>query len=120
MKISKLFFIFSLTILIPLYSCGNSTDKTATVNPEPNSNKSLDLNSTVPLSEMQDKVSESSNRDIKFVSDVPDVLNRMIIKTGTMNLETEKYDETINQINDYVKKNRRIYYKLKFTGKCFR
>ncbi len=104
MKISKLFFIFSLTILIPLYSCGNSTDKTATVNPEPNSNKSLDLNSTVPLSEMQDKVSESSNRDIKFVSDVPDVLNRMIIKTGTMNLETEKYDETINQINDYVKK----------------
>lgn len=105
MKISKLFFIFSLTILIPLYSCGNSTDKTATVNPEPNLNKSLDLNSTVPLSEMQDKVSESSNRDIKFVSDVPDVLNRMIIKTGTMNLEIEKYDETINQINDYVKKS---------------
>jgi hypothetical protein len=104
MKISKLFFIFSLTILLPLFSCGNSTDKTATVNPEPNLTMLQDLNSPAPLSDRQDKVSENSNRDIKFVSDVPDVLNRMIIKTGTMNLETEKYDETINQINDYVKK----------------
>ncbi len=104
MKVSKLFFIFSLAILLPLYSCGNSTDKTATVNPEPNLTRLQDLNSPAPLSEKQDKVSENSNRNVKFVSDVPDVLNRMIIKTGTMNLETEKYDETINQINDYVKK----------------
>lgn len=104
MKISKLFFILSLTILLPLYSCGKYSEKTATNNPEPNLFKSYDLDAPPPLSEKQDKVSGSTNNDIKLVSDVPDVVNRMVIKTGTMNLETEKYDESINQISDYVKK----------------
>ena len=103
MKISKLFFILTLVITLPFYSCEKSSDKTAVITPDPNV-KSSELNSSIPLSERQDKVSENSNRDIKFVSDVPEVTNRMVIKTGTMNLETEKYDESINQINDYVKK----------------
>jgi len=104
MKISKLFFILSLTILLPLYSCGKFNDKTTTLTPDPDLTKSSELNSSIPLSEKQDKVSENSNPDIKLISDIPDVVNRMVIKTGTINLETEKYDESINQITDYVKK----------------
>lgn len=104
MKSSKLIFILALSFTLPLYSCGKFSEKTATLTPDPNINSSTEVNSPAPFSEKQDKMSLNLKSDVKFVSDVPDVVNRMIIKTGTMNLETEKYDETINQINDYVKK----------------
>lgn len=109
MKISKLLFILSLTILLPLYSCGKFTDKTPVSNHE---SGIQDLKITDPEPQLnQDKVQtdmivsgKTRDSEYKLVSDAPDVVNRMVIKTGTMNLETEKYDESINQISDYVKK----------------
>jgi hypothetical protein len=106
MKISKLFFILSLTILIPLYSCSDYYNKVSgnkTSSPNTITLQDLDLPSSNHEQQSEDKVIPKTP-DVKFVSDVPDVVNRMIIKTGTMNLETEKYDESINQISDYVKK----------------
>ncbi|MBS1492691.1 MAG: DUF4349 domain-containing protein [Bacteroidetes bacterium] len=111
MKTPKLFFILSLTILLPLFSCGKFTDKTA----GNNSNDDTKLSVTNPpvndpgtdkvkMKDLSVQKEFKKDSDFRQVSDVLDVVNRMVIKTGTMNLETEKYDESINQISDYVKK----------------
>ena len=106
----KLFFILALSISLPFYSCGKSSDHTANVN---NESGLRDMKIQKPEVELSmDKTSlktdgsftQKPDSDLKLISDAPDVVNRMVIKTGTMNLETEKYDETINQINDYVKR----------------
>ncbi|CAF4728476.1 unnamed protein product [Rotaria sp. Silwood1] len=53
--------------------------ETATLTPEPNLNKAYDLNAPPPVSDGEKKVSENSNRDVKFISNVPDVVNRMLV-----------------------------------------
>lgn len=110
MKISKLFFILSLAISLPFYSCGKSSDDIPTVNK--NSGEKDVMTITPEPEESMDKVQLKSpsklttvkDAYIRQVSTAPEIIDRMIIKTGTMNLETEKYDESINQITDYVKK----------------
>ena len=110
MKISKLFFILSLVISLPFYSCGKSSDDITTVNK--NSGEKDVMTITPEPEESMDKVQLKSpsklttvkDAYIRQVSTAPEIIDRMIIKTGTMNLETEKYDESINQITDYVKK----------------
>lgn len=109
MKISKLFFILALVITLPFYSCGKTSDETPTVNKNSGEQDVMTLKSASeePMSKVQlkqeNKLSNVRDADIKQVSNTPEIVNRMIIKTGTMNLETEKYDETINQISEYVK-----------------
>jgi len=98
MKTPKLFLLLLLIATLPFYSCGKSHDKTADIKPEPNKQE---LSSTI--NERMDKVGSSADGEFKLVSDAPNI-DRMIIKTGTMNLETEKYDDALNQINDYVKR----------------
>lgn len=109
MKISKLFFILALVITLPFYSCGKSSDEIPTVNK--NSGEQDVMTIPPELEESMDKVQLKSpgklttmnDAYIRQVSIAPEIVNRMIIKTGTMNLETEKYDESVNQITDYVK-----------------
>jgi hypothetical protein len=110
MKISKLFFILAIVITLPFYSCGKSSYEIPTVNK--NSGEQDVMTITPELEESMDKVQLKSpsklttmnDASIRQVSAAPEIVDRMIIKTGTMNLETEKYDESINQITDYVKK----------------
>ncbi len=105
MKNSRILFILLFLFTLPFYSCGKFTDKTAIINQEPNTQDTKTSQPFIQDESRMDKggITKSKDSKIKFVSDVPDVVNRMIIKTGTMNLETEKYDESINQINSYVK-----------------
>lgn len=105
MRATKIYPILFFLISLSLYSCGKNSDKIS----NNNGDKFKDTYSspTVPMTNNeQDLKTSGQNRDatIKQVSDVPDVTNRMIIKSGTMNIETEKYDESANQIADYVKK----------------
>lgn len=109
MKISKLFFILSLVITLPFYSCGKSSDEIPTVNKNSGEKDVMTMKSASeePMNKVQlkpeNKLSTINDASVKLVLNTPETVNRMIIKTGTMNLETEKYDETINQINEYVK-----------------
>ncbi len=99
MKNTTLPLVFFISLTMLFYSCGvnNKTNEISTNdNPQP-------LGSYNLSTEYPPKETENTNDGIKLISDAPEVTNRMIVKTGTMNMETEKYDETINHINDYIK-----------------
>jgi len=105
MRASKFYPILFILISLPLFSCGKFSDKLSTNNND--KSKEIYSSPTVPpLSTEQEHKMSGVNKDATFkqISDVPDVTNRMIIKSGTMSIETEKYDESANQITDYVKK----------------
>jgi hypothetical protein len=105
MRALKFYPILFLLISLPLFSCGKFSDKLSTNNND--KSKEIYSSPTVPpLGTEQEHKMSGTNKDATFkqISDVPDVTNRMIIKSGTMSIETEKYDESANQITDYVKK----------------
>lgn len=111
MKISKLLFILTLAITLPFYSCGKSSDEAPTVNNHSGSQDVMTINpepedaQNKVIYKTESKLTSNKNSEVKQISDAVNVVDRMIIKTGTMGIETEKYDETINQITDYVKKS---------------
>jgi len=104
MKALKLFFIFLIAALLPLYSCGKNSNQFSERNPEPTTIDSKLSTADLQQDVMNKVVGGETEARFKNISELPDVTNRMIIKSGTMSLETEKYDDAANQINDYVKK----------------
>ena len=99
MKASKFYPILFILISLPLFSCGKFAEKNSA------NNKNFTL-SPDPVTQ-QDKVELTptvQSGSFKQVSNVTDVTTQMIIKTGTLSIETEKYDESAIQISDYVKK----------------
>ena len=109
MRASKFYTILFLLLTLPIFSCGKVSEKISNSGTE-DKTKEVYNSPTVPLDEFGKNTNKTSTSlqdksgEIKQVSDVPDITNRMIIKTGTVNLETEKYDEALNQITDYIKR----------------
>ncbi len=101
MKTLKFYLVLPLIIAAVIYGCEKESDKQLEGKKESSAmQQSKEDNSNTP--EMKSGLIEGKNSSLN--DKIPDVKEqRMIIKTGSMSLETEKYDEAETKINETVK-----------------
>lgn len=105
MKTKILYYALPLLLTFAVWSCGTKSDKLT---------QSFDKSYESPTNqEMPDNLSKSTNQSgnlpdalkNKIEEKIPDVKDqRMIIKTGSLSVEVDKYDEAELKINDIVKR----------------
>lgn len=108
MKTKILYYVLPILLTFAVWGCGNKSEQQMV-----SSDKSFEPSGQQELQEMKisaPNVKTTDNilkKDAKVTSDekIPDVKDqRMIIRTGSLSIETDKYDDAENKINDIVKK----------------
>lgn len=108
------FISFIIAILILAASGCSHKNKTDVTSPQTNTSEHKTLND-VQISPTTTKSGDKTSGSIGETGNLPDqnkteqgntakdITNRMIIKTGTLNIEVEKYDETENKVTEITK-----------------
>lgn len=108
MKTKLLYYALPLLLTFAVWSCGNKSEQQTV-----SSDKSVEPSGRMELQEMKSLSSNTSMMEnvtkkdavLKTDEKIPDVKDqRMIIRTGSVSIETDKYDDAENKINDVVKK----------------
>lgn len=107
-KLSSLLLIMSFLILVP--GCFNKKEeiKTSpqTISEDRELTKTEQLNVDTKKSPGLQQVEEKTgNITTEQGSQIKDVTKRMVIKTGTMSVEVEKFDESVDKVTEIVKRN---------------
>ncbi|MCX6157999.1 MAG: DUF4349 domain-containing protein [Ignavibacteriae bacterium] len=104
MKTRIIYCALQLILVFVVLGCGKEKENDLTSTRVITSD--LSVNSQEPVNRSPDYISDQPiNNDRKKDEKIPDIKDqRMIIKTGSLTIEVEKYDETEAKINDIVKK----------------
>ena len=107
MKIKIIYYALPFLLTFAVWGCGNKSEKQQVSYDKSietsERQESQDLKNTAPTS----TVNISPLKDIKGKTDekIPDIKDqRMIIKSGSLGVEVDKYDEAENKVNETVNK----------------
>lgn len=101
MKKLQIFLALVLFIAFAVSGCEEKGQQLSVEDKSVKSNEVIPKNSSLKNTDQSGVQNEISGNEDK----IPDSQKRMIIKTGSMNLEADKYDESETRINEVVKAN---------------
>jgi len=104
MKTKIIYYALPFLLTFAVWGCGNKSEKQqVTYDKSVETSEPQDLKNTAPTSTKN--VSALKDLMVKTDEKIPDVKDqRMIIKTGSLSVEVDKYDEAENKVSEVVKK----------------